>query len=60
MTAGCWLNSGVQFTIDNSFTRSDGTLCKNFTQKITAEGKGHTVYGTACQQADGTWKIVRS
>ena len=52
-------NSGST-TIDNTFTRSDGTQCKNFTQTINAEGKEQTVYGTACQQADGTWKIVRS
>jgi surface antigen len=50
-------NSGST-TINEVFTKGDGTKCKRFTQKITADGKTHTQNGIACQEKDGTWKIT--
>jgi hypothetical protein len=32
--------------------------CREYTEKITINGASHTAYGTACRQADGTWKKV--
>ncbi len=35
-----------------------GNECREFQQTITIAGQTHKAYGTACRQADGTWKIV--
>lgn len=35
-----------------------GSYCREYQQNIYIDGERHTGYGTACQQADGTWKIV--
>lgn len=37
----------------------DGRLCREFQQHITIDGKPQTAYGTACQQADGAWQIIK-
>ncbi len=50
-------NSGST-TINDVFTKADGTQCKRFTQKITAKGKTTTTNGVACQASDGTWKVT--
>jgi surface antigen len=34
------------------------TECREFQQTITINGKTEKAYGTACRQADGTWRIV--
>ncbi len=47
-----------EMRIEEEFTKSDGTRCKKFTEKIILDDEPHTVYGTACQQEDGTWKVV--
>ena len=35
-----------------------GRYCREFRQKIIVDGREQTGYGTACQQPDGSWKIV--
>ena len=50
-------NSGST-TINEVFTKADGTKCKRFTTKITANGKTNTTNGVACQESDGTWKVT--
>ncbi len=50
-------NSGST-RIVNVYRTSDGRLCKDFQQTITAGGESETANGTACQQSDGTWKPV--
>jgi len=37
---------------------SSGNYCREYQQTIYVGGKQETGFGTACQQADGTWKIV--
>lgn len=37
---------------------SSGELCREYQQTIVVEGRAETAYGTACQQADGTWRLV--
>lgn len=32
--------------------------CREFTQKVRINGNLQNTYGTACQQPDGTWKVV--
>jgi len=39
-------------------TNADGSYCREYQQTIYVGGKQETGVGTACQQADGSWKIV--
>jgi surface antigen len=50
-------NSGL-VTPTRTFQQSDGTYCREFTQTVTVGGRTEQAYGTACRQADGSWKIV--
>ncbi len=36
----------------------NGNYCREYTQSIYVGGRQETGKGTACQQSDGTWKIV--
>jgi surface antigen len=44
--------------IDGTFVNAQGQQCKNFTQTLNVHGEAHMVDGVACEQADGTWKVV--
>ncbi|MFC7334092.1 RT0821/Lpp0805 family surface protein [Rhodocista pekingensis] len=35
-----------------------GAYCREFQQRITVGGRSEEAYGQACQQPDGSWKIV--
>jgi hypothetical protein len=37
----------------------DGRTCREFQQQVTIAGASEKAYGTACQQTDGSWQIVR-
>lgn len=37
---------------------NSGAYCREYQQTIYVGGQQETGYGTACQQPDGTWKIV--
>ena len=41
-------------------TDPNGTYCREYTQAVTIGGQRQNSYGTACQQPDGTWKILPS
>jgi len=41
-----------------TYQTSSGQYCREYTQTITVGGERHQSYGTACRQADGTWRIV--
>ena len=36
-----------------------GSNCKEYEQTVTVNGKTETAVGTACQQSDGTWKMLK-
>ena len=38
---------------------SDGTYCREFEHEVVIGGTVQASYGTACLQADGSWKIVK-
>ncbi len=38
---------------------ASGAYCREFQQTITVGGQQQNGYGTACQQPDGSWKIVQ-
>lgn len=37
----------------------DGRPCREFQQEVTIGGTSEKAFGTACQQTDGAWQIVR-
>lgn len=58
-----WTNpdSGHQGTITPTQTTytDSGQPCREYQQTVTIGGKTEQAYGTACRQADGSWKIVQ-
>jgi surface antigen len=42
----------------NDYTAQSGRYCREYKQTIVIDGQTQTGYGTACQNADGTWQIV--
>lgn len=57
-----WYNpeSGTQGTIVpvREGRDSSGSACREYQQTVTIGGKTERAYGTACKQADGSWKII--
>lgn len=35
-----------------------GAYCRQYRTTVNIDGRAETAYGTACQQPDGTWRIV--
>ncbi len=42
------------------YTSRAGTPCREFNMDVNIGGRKQQAYGTACHQADGSWKIVES
>jgi surface antigen len=61
-TKSTWKNpdSGHSGTVtpQKIFHNQDGEKCREYHQTVNAEGRTETAYGTACQQKDGSWKVV--
>jgi surface antigen len=51
-------NSGT-ITPTRAFSNASKQSCKEYTQTIQVGSKTERAYGTACRQADGSWKIVQ-
>jgi hypothetical protein len=47
--------SSITYTSKPAFTNASGQTCREY---MTNNGSGQPVYGTACQQADGVWRVV--
>lgn len=41
-----------------TFQRASGQYCREFTQVIVIGGRSEEIKGTACREADGTWRRV--
>lgn len=52
-------NSG-NTQIRRVYEADGGQACKDFTQTVNVGGEVQTQTGTACRQADGTWKVLES
>ncbi len=48
---------GGTVTPTNTFQTTEGTPCREFTTTVSIGGHTEEAYGTACRQADGSWKI---
>ncbi|MEN8182867.1 MAG: RT0821/Lpp0805 family surface protein [Myxococcota bacterium] len=46
-----------EVTPTRTYQLADGQYCREYTQDIYIGGEKHESYGTACRQADGSWKI---
>jgi surface antigen len=40
-----------------AYQSAQGQYCREYTQSVTIGGREETMYGTACRQADGSWKL---
>ena len=45
-------------TPTRTYQTATGQYCREYQQTVTIDGKQQRSYGTACRQADGSWKIV--
>ncbi len=41
-----------------TFDSTSGAPCREYTTTVIVGGQKESAYGTACRQADGSWKIV--
>lgn len=61
-TTSKWINpdSGNSGTVTptRTFKTNSGQFCREFTQSIVISNEREEAFGTACRQADGSWKIV--
>ncbi len=60
-TPSTWRNpdSGHAGTVTPTRTyERDSGPCREYQQTVTIDGRTQRAYGTACRQADGSWKIV--
>lgn len=59
-----WQNpdSGHSGTVTptRTFQTADGTYCRDYHTTVLIDGKQERATGTACRQADGTWRIINS
>jgi surface antigen len=46
------------YTPVKTYETSSGQYCREYQEKVVIDGKTSSAYGTACRQADGSWKIV--
>ena len=51
-------NSGMIVPVRTGTDAQTGALCREYQQTVTVGGKQEQAYGTACRQADGSWKVV--
>lgn len=54
-----WVNpdTGYQYSVRPTHTYQAATgPCRNYTMRAVIDGRNETVFGTACRQADGTWR----
>jgi surface antigen len=55
-------NSGTSYTVTptQNVTIDGNPYCREYRTTANVAGKNQQVYGTACRQPDGSWKIVNS
>lgn len=51
-------NHGTVTPVRDGYS-SGGRYCREYQQEIVVGGQRESAYGTACQQPDGSWEIVK-
>ena len=58
-----WRNSdndfAYQVTPKAAFQTGDGRTCRNYVTEVWIDDQQQQVFGTACRQPDGSWKVIR-
>lgn len=61
--AVAWNNpdSGHSGTVTptRTYETNSGQPCREYQTTVTIDGRSEQAYGTACRQADGSWKVVK-
>lgn len=52
-------NSGTITPIRQGTNATTGAYCREFRQTVMIDGRMTEAFGTACQQLDGSWRIVQ-
>lgn len=52
--------SGAQYQVTptQTFQQAGGQYCREYTAASTVGGRAQQVYGTACRQPDGSWRLM--
>ena len=53
-------NHGTVTPVRDGRNTQTGAYCREYQTTVTVGGRQEEAYGTACQQPDGSWKIVDS
>ncbi|HYD29454.1 MAG TPA: RT0821/Lpp0805 family surface protein [Azospirillaceae bacterium] len=51
-------NYGTITPLKDGYT-SSGSYCREYQQTVTVNGRVEQAFGTACQQPDGSWRLVQ-
>ena len=51
-------NSGTVTPVREGTDANSGAYCREYQTTVTVGGRDQEAYGTACQQPDGSWKVV--
>lgn len=51
-------NSGNVTPVRDGYAETSGQYCREFQTEVMIGGERQDGYGTACRQADGSWKII--
>jgi len=58
-----WVNpdSGHSGTVtpERTYTTAQGQPCREYTTTVDIGGRSESAHGTACREADGTWRLVQ-
>lgn len=52
-------NSGYIEPIRDGRDSATGSYCREYQTTVVVGGKKQSAYGTACQQPDGSWKVIK-
>lgn len=53
-------NSGTVTPVRDGRSSGSDAYCREYQTTVTVDGKKQDAYGTACQQPDGSWKVMDS
>ena len=53
-------NSGTLTPVREGRSTQTGATCREYQTTVMVDGKQEESFGTACQQADGSWKVTNS
>lgn len=55
---GLMVAAAAAFGMASDASAQDAPYCREYQQRVTIGGVLRNIYGTACQQADGSWQKV--